>query len=117
MEIITLLGVILDRVAFSDDLSWDSEDSTVSVTLPACMDIDTYAESLLENGDYVELERSLDYHSIKIIFENKRISEVHFGNEVHNVRDCVDRYVRDWHIEDVYVALCLKIITLLTARS
>lgn len=42
MEIITLLGVILDRVAFSDDLSWDSEDSTVSVTLPACMDIDTY---------------------------------------------------------------------------
>lgn len=117
MEIITLLGVILDRLAFPNDLSWEcNEDSSISITLEATPELQNYAESLLENDDYIEIERD-DYDFIRVVFENKRISKVCFGNEVHNAKECIERYVNEWQIEDIYIIMCLKIITLLMAQN
>lgn len=120
MEIISLLGVILDRVAFGEDLSWDSNEdlSLVDIDLPTFRKhyLLEYAESLLELDDVSDVEWN-ECKEIKITFKDKKISRVSLGTEVHDVESCINRYVKRWGIEDVYTSLCLKIITLLSTKS
>lgn len=118
MEIITLLGMILENVAnstnlpsYAKDFSWDYiENLSIRVDLESTPEIGDCAESLLEVGDCVKTK---SYDLISIVFENKRVSKVYFENEEHDVKDCIDRYVRCRDIEDVYILMCYKIIAFL----
>lgn len=112
MDIITLLGVILDKMAFEDDVEhyYDIGNSKV-VTIYATPEIKEYAESLLDNGDYIEVERD-EYDTITVSFVDNHIDEVYYGKEKHNVEHCINNYVVRWHINDIYEIMCSKILSL-----
>ena len=81
-------------------------DLPIAIHLTATPERQEYAESLLENGDYVNAE---SYKDIAFIFENKRISKIRFDDEEHNVKEVIERYVTDWKLKNIYEIMCMKI--------
>lgn len=117
MEIVSLLGAILDRMAFEQDVDWDYDCGVCSITIKATSEMKDYAESLIDEcTDSININRN-EYDYITMTLENNRINKVCYGNEEHDVRDNIDRYVNDWNLEDIYSAMCRKIIYLLPSQS
>lgn len=117
MEIVSLLGVILDRMAFEQDVDWDYDCDVVCITIKATSEMKDYAESLIDEcTDYINISRS-QYDYITVALKNNRINKVCYGNEEHDVRDDIDRYVNDWDLEDIYSAMCRKIMNLLYTQN
>ena len=120
MELFTLLGILIDESAlggfnfsqwnFIEDEQYNGEepfnDLPIAIHLTATPERQEYAESLLENGDYVNAE---SYKDIAVIFKNKRISKIQFDDEEHNVKEVIERYVTDWNLSEVYTVICEKI--------
>lgn len=117
MEIVSLLGAILDRMAFEQDVDWDYDCDVYSITIKATSEIKDYAESLIDEcTDSININRN-EYDYITMTLKNNRINKVCYGNEEHDVRDTVDRYVNDWDLEDIYSAMCRKIMNLLYTQN
>lgn len=117
MEIVSLLGVILDRMAFEKNVDWNYNYDSINIIVKATSEIKDYAESLIDEcTDYININRN-EYDYITIILKSNRINKVCYGNEEHDVRDTVDRYVNDWNLEDIYSAMIRKIIYLLPSQS
>lgn len=113
MEIVSLLGAILDRMAFEKNVDWDYDCDSINITIKATSEMKDYAESLIDEcTDCININRN-EYDYITIILKSNRINKVCYGNEEHDVRDTVDRYVNDWDLEDIYSAMCRKIMNLL----
>lgn len=112
MEILTLLGAILDLTTMSF-INWDSDDNgnyQVNLTEDDVHDLKHIAESLLDVEEDVD---EVNYNDVTIIFENGRVSKVLYGDEEHNVRKCVDCYVKAFDLEVIYTAMCAKVLSLL----
>lgn len=117
MEIVSLLGAILDRMAFEKNVDWNYDYDSINIIVKATSEMKDYAESLIDEcTDYININRN-EYDYITIILKSNRINKVCYGNEEHDVRDTVDRYVNDWNLEDIYSAMCRKIIYLLPSQS
>lgn len=112
MEILTLLGAILDLTTMSF-ITWDSDDNgnyQVNLTEDDVYDLKHIAESLLDVEEDVD---EINYNDVTIIFENGRVSKVLYGDEEHNVKECVDCYVKAFDLEVIYTAMCAKVLSLL----
>jgi len=117
MEIVSLLGAILDRMAFEQDVDWDYDCDSINIIVKATSEIKDYAESLIDEcTDSININRN-QYDYITMTLKNNRIKKVCYGNEEHDVRDDIDRYVNDWDLEDIYSAMCRKIMNLLYTQN
>lgn len=115
MEILTLLGAILDIAAKPYAITWDfdcdnSNIYQVYLTEFEVLDLKHIAESLLEVDDEIA---NTNYNAVVVVFENGRVSKVLYGDEEHNVRKCVDCYVKDFDLEVIYTAMCANVLSLL----
>lgn len=114
MEIISLLGAILDLAA-TNGIAWDLDDSNsgtyqVHLTEWEVPGLKHIAESLLEVDEEVCND---NYNDVTVVFENERISKVLYGKEEHDVEENVNSYVKDFGIKVIYVAMCAKILEFL----
>lgn len=117
MEIISLLGAILDLAA-TNRIAWDLDDGNsgiylVRLTEREVLDLKHITESLLEVDEEV---CNGNYNDVTVVFENGRISKVIYGKEEHDVKENVDCYVRDFGIKVIYVAMCAKILGFLDSE-
>lgn len=115
MEIISLLGAILDLAAKPYAITWDfdcdnSNIYQVYLTEFEVLDLKHITESLLEVDDEIA---NTNYNAVVVVFENGRISKVRYGKEEHDVKECIDCYVRDFDLDVIYVAMCAKVLSLL----
>lgn len=114
MEIISLLGAILDLAA-TNRIAWDLDDGNsgaylVHLTEQEVPGLKHIAESLLEVDEEVA---NGNYNDITVVFENERISKVLYGKEEHDVKENVNNYVKDFGIKGIYVVMCAKILEFL----
>lgn len=115
MEIISLLGAILDLAAKPYTITWDfdcdnSNIYQVYLTEFEVLDLKHITESLLEVDDEIA---NTNYNAVVVVFENGRISKVRYGKEEHDVKENVDCYVRDFGIKVIYVTMCTTILDFL----
>lgn len=62
MEIVSLLGAILDRMAFEQDVDWDYDCDTINITIKATSEMKDYAESLIDEcTDNININRKVRY--------------------------------------------------------
>lgn len=114
MEIISLLGAILDLAA-ANRIAWDLDDGNsgtylVHLTEQEVPGLKHITESLLEGDEEVD---NGNYNDVTVVFENERISKVLYGKEEHDVKENVNSYVKDFGIKVIYVAMCAKILEFL----
>lgn len=59
MEIVSLLGAILDRMAFEQDVDWDYDCDTINITIKATSEMKDYVESLIDEcTDCININRN-----------------------------------------------------------
>lgn len=117
MDLIKMLGTIVDRMTFARDVSWGYDtDSSVWIELDATSTTKRFAENCLEVWDEVENE---DYEYVLMTFdsESKDLTKISYGEEQHSVRELVSRYVKEHKISKCYHALCENIFDLLKEQN
>lgn len=117
MDFLELIGVIMNKMIMYRDVAWDyDDDSSVWVELKATQRVKECAESCLEEWDCIKCE---NYKYILVIFDSvtKHIAKISYGKEEHNVKDLIERLVKENGCSNYYDFSCKEIFKYLPCQN